>query len=395
MIAKTKTDKCDHFDWDDKLPGFGIRTRNGRRTYVVQYRIGKQQRRVTIGSAEKLTLDQARKEAKKVFGKVAAGADPQGDKKAGLAAAAATDTFEAVAKRFVEHQERHRREATVYSTRLYLLTHAKRLHGLKIDTVTRTNIASVLSDIASHSGAVSADRARSAMSAMFGWAIGEGQLGDRATNPVEYTNVHGTVARDRVLTSEEIAAIWSTLPDNDYGNIVKLLFYTGCRPDEIGWLLWREVDLEGRAVNFESERIKNKKPFYLPLSDAALRLLNSIEREAEKDDDGNIVRERVFGKGKGGFQGWSIQKSELDAKLNFEKPWQLRDIRRTVATRMAESGIEPHIVEACLNHVSGFKAGVAGVYNRAAYAEPKREALNKWAKEIATILLPNRKRREV
>ena len=171
------------------------------------------------------------------------------------------------------------------------------------------------------------------------------------------------------------------LPANDYGTIVKLLFYTGCRPDEIGGLLWSKIDLDDCAVNFGSDRIKNKLPFYLPLSDAAVRLLKSIERKEGRD--------LVFGIGRGGFQGWSKSKRELDAKLKI-KPWQLRDIRRTVATLMAESGTEPHIVEACLNHVSGYKTGVAGVYNRAAYVEPKREALTKWAKEIATILLPNR-----
>ena len=49
-------------------------------------------------------------------------------------------------------------------------------------------------------------------------------------------------------------------------------------------------------------------------------------------------------------------------------------------------GIEPHIVEACLNHVSGHKAGVAGVYNRAAYAEPKRRAFEIWETHINMLL---------
>ena len=68
------------------------------------------------------------------------------------------------------------------------------------------------------------------------------------------------------------------------------------------------------------------------------------------------------------------------------KLWQLRDIRRTVATGMAELGVQPHIVEACLNHVSGAKAGVAGVYNRAVYADEKREAVEVWANHLAVIL---------
>ena len=71
---------------------------------MVQYRIGAQQRRVTLGSVEKLTLKQAQAEAKKIFGKVAQGIDPQAEKKEALAKAAATDTFIAIAKRFIEYQ---------------------------------------------------------------------------------------------------------------------------------------------------------------------------------------------------------------------------------------------------------------------------------------------------
>jgi hypothetical protein len=61
------------------------------------------------------------------------------------------------------------------------------------------------------------------------------------------------------------------------------------------------------------------------------------------------------------------------------KPWRVHDIRRTVATRLGDIGVLPHVVEAILNHVSGHKAGVAGIYNRAAYAAEKRDALEKWA----------------
>ena len=64
------------------------------------------------------------------------------------------------------------------------------------------------------------------------------------------------------------------------------------------------------------------------------------------------------------------------------RPWRLHDIRRTVATRMAESGVLPHVIEAVLNHVSGHRAGVAGVYNRAIYSEEKRQALQRWAEHI-------------
>jgi hypothetical protein len=68
------------------------------------------------------------------------------------------------------------------------------------------------------------------------------------------------------------------------------------------------------------------------------------------------------------------------------KPWTLHDLRRSVATGIAELGVAPQIVEAVLNHVSGHKAGVAGVYNRATYEKEKHAALVLWAEHVlATV----------
>jgi integrase len=84
--------------------------------------------------------------------------------------------------------------------------------------------------------------------------------------------------------------------------------------------------------------------------------------------------------------GWSIVKARLDAAMKIA-PWRLHDLRRTAATGMAEIGIAPHIVEAALNHISGAKAGVAGTYNRAAYAPEKRAALERWAERIERLVI--------
>ena len=67
-------------------------------------------------------------------------------------------------------------------------------------------------------------------------------------------------------------------------------------------------------------------------------------------------------------------------------PWRLHDLRRTAATGMAEIGVAPHIVEAALNHVCGARAGVAGIYNRAAYAAEKKAALERWAAHVERLV---------
>jgi integrase len=67
------------------------------------------------------------------------------------------------------------------------------------------------------------------------------------------------------------------------------------------------------------------------------------------------------------------------------KPWRVHDIRRTMATRLGDLGVLPHVVEAILNHISGHRAGVAGIYNRAIYAPEKRAALQKSTDHIAAL----------
>jgi hypothetical protein len=95
----------------------------------------------------------------------------------------------------------------------------------------------------------------------------------------------------------------------------------------------------------------------------------------------------IFGVGSGGFSGWSRAKASLDTRINKARvehlgnraeeitPWRIHDIR-PVATGMADIGVQPHIIEAALNHISGHKAGVAGIYNQAIYASEKRAAWN-------------------
>ena len=102
-------------------------------------------------------------------------------------------------------------------------------------------------------------------------------------------------------------------------------------------------------------------------------------------------RELVFGKGTGSFGDWSNSKKNLDAAIAEGRnrkplpPWTIHDIRRSVATGMADIGTQPHIIEAVLNHVSGHKGGVAGIYNRARYEGEMRFALQRWADHLDTI----------
>ena len=189
-------------------------------------------------------------------------------------------------------------------------------------------------------------------------------------------------ARDRVLTDGELRSIWNALRNDAYGDIVKLLALTGQRRDEIGALRFSECNFDKAVIALPAERTKNSRPHDIPLSAEALAILKARPRLAG--------RECVFASAANGFLGWSNYKTALDARIasNGAIPaWRLHDLRRTVSTRMHdELGIAPHIVEAVLNHVSGHKGGVAGVYNKATYAKEKAIALARWAEHLTAIV---------
>jgi integrase len=261
------------------------------------------------------------------------------------------------------------------------------LAKLRLAEIDRRTIAVRLAEIEEASGPIARNRVRSSLSAFFAWAITEGFI---ETNPVTGTGkADEGGSRQRVLTEAEIAEVWAALEADQFGDIVRLLILTAQRREEIGGLGWSEVDFERGLIVLPPARTKNKRLHELPLSSAARALLERQPRRKGRD--------LIFGHGAGPFSGWSDCKGRLDQRL-FEarqatnlraKPlpdWRLHDLRRTASTIMADKlGVLPHIVEAILNHVSGHRAGVAGVYNRATYAKEMREALERWRNHIAAI----------
>jgi integrase len=396
--------KTEAIFFDDELPGFGLRIRaSGSRTWIVQYKIGDKHRRLTLGSASMLTADQARNGikdkndptrsrhgARDILARVRLGEDPAARKLEARVRAA--DTFGVSVDVFLARQKKRLRPRSYAETKRYLFVHWKALHGMPLANIRRATVAAKLATIADDSGPIAADRARAALSASFSWAIREG-LAD--VNPVIGTNKFAELKpRERVLADAELAAIWKALATDQYGAIVRLLILTGQRREEIGGLRWSEVNLDKALITLSGQRTKNGKPHELPLSDAALTIVRDQPRHEQRDERGELgARELVFGEGEGPFQGWGRAKAALDrrlAKLAGENgrvaAWRLHDVRRTVATRMADLGVQPHVVEAVLNHVSGHKAGVAGVNNRSLYGPEKRAALQLWASHVLMIV---------
>jgi integrase len=385
IISKLKlpAGKSDHIEFDDDLPGFGFRLRaGGSRTWIAQYRLGKKQRRLPLGTVQETDLAEARQKARVALAKVALGIDPAMERFESLAQAAVT--FGSVVERYLAHAKAKLKPRSYAEVERHLKQHWKPLHEMALANVMRPNVATQLNNIASDNGPFAANRARAALSALFSWAIGEG-IAD--ANPVVGTNkATDEVSRDRVLSSEELGLIWQQAGDGEYGAIVRLLILTGQRREEVAGMLRRELTDDLWTIG--SDRTKNGLPHKVPLAAEAEGIVSAIARRDE--------RELVFGSREGPFSGWSKAKAALDGRLltalrkkhgeNAKlTPWRLHDLRRTVSTGMAELGIAPHVIEAVLNHISGHKAGVAGVYNRATYAPEKRTALTLWAEHVKAV----------
>ena len=369
IIAKLTSSKADEIFFDDELPRFGVRLREGgSRKFIVQYRQGGIPRRYTIGSVATLTLEEARQRARKVLVAVGDGRNPGAEKE--TARAASRLLFTAVADDFLGASRL--KPKTSYEYRYYLKKLWKPLHKLPLGGIGRQVVASHLRVIAKENGPATANRARSTLSSMFAWAIGEGLC---ESNPIIGTNVQDEKPRARVLTDAELAAIWKAAPDDNYGRIVKLLMLTGQRRDEVGALRWSEIDLAEKLIKLSDARTKNGIEHQIPLSGEAIAILQGCIRHGDL----------LFGLGPNGFAAWSRKKLELDRACGV-KGWTIHDLRRTAATRMADLGIQPHVIEAVLNHVSGHKAGVAGIYNRSTYATEKRAALDTWGNHIRVII---------
>ncbi len=161
---------------------------------------------------------------------------------------------------------------------------------------------------------------------------------------------------------------------------------TGCRRDEIGGLCWSEIDLDAGVITLPPARTKiGANVAQIPLSTQATEILKAQPRRLGSDGS---PCDFVFGRYDRGYSGWSKSRRELDARLaEMGKPiaeeWWLHDFRRAISTALHERfDIAPHVVEAILNHASGHRGGVAGVYNRASYDAQKQIALEKWGDHI-------------
>jgi integrase len=371
--------------FDDTLPGFGIRKfSSGRVSYFVKFNVGEQQRRLTLGAVVPGNLAEMRRKASGVLAKARLGQDAVAEKR--VAASKRTIAIGPLITTYLADREPKLRPRYYLEIKRQLEKDWKPLHDKGVQAIGRPDVIAVLDEIVLRQGEIAADRARVALSGFYGWLIERGYCEANPTLNISPRSEAG--ARERVLSEPELAEVWQACEDDDYGKIVRLLILTGQRRAEIGDLAWPEIDLDKGLIELPGSRTKNGRPHLVPLSKHATVILEGILATEDRD--------LVFGRGAGGFSGWSKAKAELDARIaaarlkaNIKKPmpaWVLHDLRRSFVTHLNENKFAPpHVIEAIVNHVSGHRAGVAGTYNKALYLDERRRALESWGNHLCNL----------
>lgn len=232
---------------------------------------------------------------------------------------------------------------------------------------------------------------------LFRWAVGRGDI---ERSPMEGMEAPPSPpSRDRVLSDEELRLVWQASESLSYPfrSFYRLLILTGQRREEVAGLNWSEVNRAKASWLLPAARAKNKTANHLPLSALIVEELDSIAGSPTWPRSGLILTTN----GKTSVSGFSRAKRRLDSEMtdmlakvaadnnkkpDLLKPWRVHDFRRTLATAMQRLGVRFEVTEAVLNHVSGSKAGVAGVYQRHDWKDEKRAALDAWGQYLEGIM---------
>lgn len=393
--------------WDTKIDGFGAKIEpSGTVSFVYVYRFPSGRagrvRWYSIGKLGKVTVAQAREDAERLQGQVAAKQDPMALKTAERAAAEAKReapkrSVAAITKEFIERYAKRRNRSWGETERI-LNRHVVPAWGdWQIYDVTRADVNELLDEIEDESGAPMATAVLAQVRKMFNW---HATRDDKFNSPI----VRGMgrtsakkMKRDRILTDDEIRVMWQALEASapPYRQLVRFLLLTVQRRVECSGTQKVEIGHNSQVWTVPPERYKTDRENLVPLSRFAMHQISDL---GELLDLGEFVFTTTGDKP---FSGFSKAKARLDAEMErilrerviaaggkmpkgkILKPWRLHDLRRTSKTLMQRIGTRPDISERVLGHVI---EGVEGTYDRYEYLPEKRQALDALAVEVACIL---------
>ena len=348
--------------WDTALQCFGIRVSpTGRKVWFVVVRVDGRQRRMTIGTYPALSLAEARDQARKLIRDAQLGRLTEKHEE--------LLTLGDAVPLFVQLYAKPKNKGWKEADRL--LRKFQSLFARPLTQIKRSDVVRVLDDVVASGTPYRANRALAALKKLMSWSLDRGVI---EVNPIAGLKPpHKERSRERILSDAELVAFLDAAESEAYpfGTAFTILLLTGQRRGEVAEMRWSEIDLDGRVWTIPAHRAKNAQRHTVPLSPPALEILRVVPRFAGSD--------YVFTTtGQTPISGFGRVKYRLDCALG-SSDWRTHDLRRTVASGLARLGIEPHVIEKVLNHRSGIIAGVAAVYNRYAYEQEKRAALDRWA----------------
>ncbi|MEO5338470.1 MAG: tyrosine-type recombinase/integrase [Magnetospirillum sp. WYHS-4] len=368
----------DAFFWDEDLAGFGVKvTPKGRKVFLVQYRPGGRgtpTRKVFLGPHGPVTLHNARNEARRILGLRAEGRDVALERQTAKVRAI-SDRFGDIAADFLEKHAAQNR--TVEETKRILQQDVLPKWGKRsIHGIGKRDVIDLLDQVVSRGSPIMANRLLAALRKLFNWAMSRGII---TVSPCEGISAPiREVARDRVLTDDELVAIINaaTTIGGAFSGIMHTLIFTAQRRDEVADMRWDELNLDTSVWTIPGSRTKNGKPHFVHLSAQARALLDAAPK----------IGDYVFTtNGKTPFSGFSKSKARLD-ELSGVSNWRIHDIRRTVTSGLAKLGIAPHVADKILNHQSGTISGVAAVYQRHDFLSERKAAIDAWGRHVQALV---------
>ena len=355
---------------DDSLPGFGVRvSQGGTKTFTLVY--GRDRERTSLGRYPVIGLADARTEAKRILAERTLGRlRPQPIK-----VDAALEQF------FETHVAQKCNPTTQREVKRLLRKHfLPKVRHNQLGDVSTQDVMKVVDGLMGTPAECA--HVFKVTKTFFRWAVRRRLI---PHSPIEGLEAPvKAVSRDRVLTDEELATVLAHAEAaGSFGVFVTLLILTGQRKGEINTLKRAMIDQDRRTITLPVT--KNGRPHTFPYGDAVAVLLD------KSPPDGPLFPGRQRTAGEEGpllpFNGFSKAMEQFRSKCRIPH-WTLHDLRRTFATGLQRAGVRIEVTEALLNHVSGVRAGIVGIYQRHNYGDEMRAAQALWEKHVASLPKP-------
>jgi integrase len=381
--AQVRTSRYDLFD--AKTRGFGLRVgTGGTKSFFVMRRVNGQMQRRTIGAYPDLSLADARKAAEKELSLMSHG---EGSKRSD------DRTFRDVYKDWIARDQAENR--TVQQVCSAMELHVLPKFGpRKISDISKSDIIRLVDSIADAGKMTQANRILAYIKRLFSWAAKRDLV--EVSPAVNVEMVGKEISRARVISPTELGRIDEAARALPYpfGPYTRMLLLVAQRRDEVAEMRWSEVDTATKTWTVPGTRMKNGEAHQVHLSDQAMAILRALPSFDDTDLVFPATRSRKEGERRS-ISGFSKAKLRLDEKCGVAD-WRYHDFRRAFASHATERlGVSPVVADKILAHKNGVVRGVAAIYNRAAYMEERRNALQIWANWLDELASAPQRAKEI